>query len=69
MTVEKRLDQLEKRNSRLTAPLTEVTMAATGEKDGDFDKVYSNVVLTKSIFVFNDAGDATFFDSNVSFST
>ena len=69
MTVEKRLDQLEKRNSRLTAPLTEVTMAVTGEKDGDFDTVYANVVLTKSIFVFNDAGDATFFDSNVSFST
>ena len=69
MTVEKRLDQLEKRNSRLTAPLTEVTMAVTGEKDGDFDTVYGNVVSTKSIFVFNDAGDATFFDSNVSFST
>ena len=69
MTVEKWLDQLEKRNSRLTAPLTEVTMAVTGEKDGDFDTVYANVVLTKSIFVFNYAGDATFFDSNVSFST
>ena len=69
MIVEQRLDQLQKRNSRLTAPLTEVTMAATREKDGDFDTVYANVVSTKSIFVFNDAGDATFFDSNVSFST
>ncbi len=69
MMVEQRLDQLQKRNSRLTAPLTEVTMAATREKDGDFDTVYANVVSTKSIFVFNDAGDATFFDSNVSFST
>ena len=46
-----------------------VTMAATGEKDGEFDTVYANVVLTKSIFVFMNAGDATFFDSNVSFST
>ena len=69
MTMEQRMDQLEKRNSRLTAPLTEVTVAAMGEKDGDFDTVYGNVVSTKSIFVFNDAGDATFFDSNVSFST
>jgi len=77
MTVEQRLDQLEKRNKRLTVALTMtvvamaavVTMAATGEKRGDFDTVYANVVLTKSIFVFNDAGDAIFFDSNVSFST
>ena len=76
-TIEERLDQLEKRNKRLTAALAVmavaicavVTMAATGEKDGDFDTVYANVVLTKSIFVFNDAGDAIFFDSNVSFST
>ena len=44
-------------------------MAAMGEKDGDFDTMYGNVVSTKSIFVFNDAGDAIFFDSNVSFST
>ena len=77
MTIEQRVDQLEKRNKRLTVALTMtvvamaavVTMAATGEKRGDFDTVYANVVLTKSIFVFNDAGDAIFFDSNVSFST
>ena len=75
--MEQRLDQLEQRNKRLTVALTMmavtmcavVTMAATGEKDGEFDTVYANVVLTKSIFVFNDAGDAIFFDSNVSFST
>ena len=84
MTIEQRLEQLElqnqrieRKNKRLPAALTVmavaicavVTMAATGEKDGDFDTVYANVVLTKSIFVFKDAGHATFFDSNVSFST
>ena len=58
-TIEERLDQLEKRNRRLTAALAVltvaicavVTMAATGEKDGDFD-----VVTAKAIFVKNDAG-------------
>ena len=59
MTVEQRLDQLEKRNKRLTVALTMtvvamaavVTMAATGEKDGDFD-----TVSARHIFVRNDAG-------------
>ena len=47
MTMEQRMDQLEKRNKRLTVALTMmsvvvcavVTMAATGEKDGNFDTV------------------------------
>jgi hypothetical protein len=59
MTVEQRLDQLEKRNKRLTVALTMtvvamcavVTMAATGLKDGDFD-----TVTARTIFVTNDAG-------------
>ena len=56
-TVEQRLDQLEKRNRRLTAALAVaicavVTMAATGEKDGDFD-----VVTAQKIFVMNDEGE------------
>jgi hypothetical protein len=59
MTVEQRLDQLEKRNKRLTVALTMtvvamaavVTMAATGEKDGRFD-----TVVARTIFVTNDAG-------------
>ena len=54
MTIEQRVDQLEKRNKRLTVALTMmavvmcavVTMAATGEKDGNFD-----VVRAKNIFV------------------
>ena len=60
MTVEQRLDQLEKRNKRLTVGLTMmavvvcavVTMAATGEKNAVFDKV-----MARSILVKNDAGD------------
>jgi len=51
MTIEQRLDQLEKRNKRLTVALTMtvvamcavVTMAATGDKDGDFDVVTANL--------------------------
>jgi hypothetical protein len=47
MTIEQRMDQLEKRNKRLTVGLTMmavamcavVTMAATGDKDGTFDTV------------------------------
>ena len=58
-TIEERLDQLEKRNKCLTAALAVmavaicavVTMAATGEKRGDFD-----VVTAKHIFVENAAG-------------
>tara|TARA_Y100000588_G_C14235630_1_gene917176 strand:- start:1947 stop:2183 length:237 start_codon:yes stop_codon:yes gene_type:complete len=50
------LDQLERRNRRLTAALVliggvicaVVTMAATGEKRGDFD-----VVVAKKIYVKN----------------
>ena len=53
-TIEERLDQLEKRNKRLTAALTVlavamcavVTMAATGEKDGDFDTVFARHVMS-----------------------
>ena len=59
MTMEQRMDQLEKRNKRLTVALTMtvvamaavVTMAAAGEKDGDFD-----TVSARHIFVRNDAG-------------
>ena len=59
MTIEQRLDQLEKRNKRLTVALTMtvvamaavVTMAATGEKRGVFD-----MVVARTIFVKNDAG-------------
>jgi len=60
MTIEQRLEQLEKRNKRLTVALTmtvvamcaAVTMAATGEKDGVFD-----TVKARHILVTNDAGD------------
>ena len=60
MTVEQRLEQLEKRNKRLTVALTMtvvamcavVTMAATGEKYSEFD-----IVKARHIFVTNDAGD------------
>jgi len=59
MTVEERLDQLEKRNKRLTAALTlmavaicaVITVAATGDKDGYFD-----TVIAKTVWVTNDAG-------------
>ena len=71
MTVEERLDQLEKRNKRLTAALTlmavaicaVVTVAATGDKDGEFDTVYADRVIaktgiqTRSVYATNDAGD------------
>jgi hypothetical protein len=47
MTIEQRLEQLEQRNKRMTVALTMmvvamcavVTMAARGEKDGNFDTV------------------------------
>ena len=60
MTVEHRLVQLEKRNKRLTVALTMtvvamcavVTLAATGEKRGDFD-----VVTARYINVKNETGD------------
>ena len=60
MTMEQRMDQLEKRNKRLTVALTMMavamcavaTMAATGMKDGDFD-----FVTARHIYVTNDAGD------------
>jgi hypothetical protein len=59
MTVEQRLEQLEKRNKRLTVGLTMtvvataavVTMAATGEKRGDFD-----TVTARHVWVTNNAG-------------
>ena len=59
MTIEQRLDQLEKRNKRLTVALTlmavamcaVVTMAATGDKVGEFD-----AVVAKAILVQNDSG-------------
>ena len=64
MTVEQRLDQLEKRNKRLTVALTMmavamcavVTMAATGEKHVRFDTVMADAVMAGSIYVQNDAG-------------
>jgi hypothetical protein len=60
MTIEQRLEQLEKRNKRLTVALTMtvvamaavVTMAATGEKRGDFD-----TVTARHITVTNEAGE------------
>jgi hypothetical protein len=60
MTIEQRLEQLEQRNKRLTVALrmmavvicAVVTMAATGEKNGDFD-----MVRRKAVWVANDAGD------------
>ena len=60
MTVEQRLEQLEKRNKRLTVALTMmavvmcavVTMAATGEKCSEFD-----TVIAREIHVKNDVGD------------
>jgi hypothetical protein len=39
MTVEQRLEHLEKRNKRLTVALTMMAVAATGLKDGVFDMV------------------------------
>jgi hypothetical protein len=65
MTMEQRMDQLEKRNKRLTVALTMtvvamaavVTMAATGDKDGHFDTVMANAVMAENILVMNDAGE------------
>ena len=59
MTIEQRLDQLEKRNKRLTVALTMmavamcavVTVAATDRKVGEFD-----VVKARHIAVMNSAG-------------
>ena len=64
-TIEERLDQLEKRNRRLTAALAVltvaicavVTMAATGLKDGHFDVVTADRVVARNIYVENDAGE------------
>jgi len=63
-TIEERLDQLEKRNRRLTAALAVltvaicavVTMAATGDKDGHFATVWADTVVARHIYVKNDAG-------------
>jgi hypothetical protein len=60
MTIEQRLDQLEKRNKRLTVALTMtvvaicavVTMAATGLKNAKFDEV-----TARRVYVENDAGN------------
>ena len=60
MTIEQRLEQLAKRNKRLTIALTMmavticavVTMAATGEKRGDFD-----IVTARYINLKNETGD------------
>jgi hypothetical protein len=60
MTLEQRVDPLEKRNKRLTVALTMtvvamcavVTMAATGEKYSGFD-----TVVARHIAVVNDAGE------------
>ena len=60
MTIEQRMDQLEKRNKRLTVALTMtvvamaavVTMAATGDKIGRFD-----TVVARHINVRNHTGD------------
>jgi hypothetical protein len=57
MTMEQRMDQLEKRNKRLTVALMAVvmcavvTMAATGEKYSKFD-----TIIAQHIVVKNDAG-------------
>ena len=68
MTIEQRLEQVEQQNQRiqrtnkrLTVGLTMtvvamaavVTMAATGDKSGEFD-----TVVARSIYLLNDAGDA-----------
>ena len=71
MTIEQRLEQLERqnhrierKNKRLTTALTlmavamcaVVTVAATGENDGTFD-----TVTARTIWVENDAGDTAVF--------
>ena len=58
-TIEERLDQLEKRNRRLTAALAVmavticavVTTAATSEKDGDFDTLTAKMIMTEDLVV------------------
>ena len=65
MTNEQRLDQLEKRNKRLTVALTMmavticavVTMAATKLKDGHFDMVTADTVIAEYVAVTNHAGE------------
>jgi hypothetical protein len=60
MTIEQRLDQLEKRNKRLTVALTMMavticaveTMAATGLKNANFDEV-----TARRVYVENNAGN------------
>lgn len=72
MTIEERLDQLEKRNKRLTAALTlmavaicaVVTVAATDDNIGRFDTVFADRIYAKTsiqakwVFVTNNAGDS-----------
>ncbi len=63
MTIEERLDQLEKRNKRLTAALTlmavaicaVVMVAATGRKVSEFDIGRFDLLIAKTIVVTNDA--------------
>ena len=58
-TIEERLNQLEKRNRRLTAALAVmavticavVTTAATSEKDGDFDTLTAKMIMTEDLVV------------------
>ncbi len=54
MTVEQRLDQLEKRNKRLTVALTMtvVAMVSTGHKGDVFKKV-----TVRRVFVMNEGGE------------
>ena len=67
MTIEQRLDQLEKRNKRLTVALTlmavtmcaVVTVAATGEKIGDFDRVEANMIIARDIFLVEEGKPMT----------
>jgi hypothetical protein len=65
MTMEQRMDQLEKRNKRLAVALTMmavamcavVTLAATELNIGEFDIVMAKAVTARSISVVNKAGD------------
>jgi len=58
--MEQRMDQLEKRNKRLTVALTMtvVTVAwlPTDDKDGHFDTVWAYSVVAENIWVSNDVG-------------
>ena len=57
MTIEERMDKLEKRNKRLTTALTVmslaicamVTMAATDSELGNFDRITANSIRSKNI--------------------